>query len=289
MVCTTHLPSKRTMFEPASWQFVPANLPNLVTKALDGAAHVVILDLEDSVAQSEKESARQATRLINQKQDKQIWIRTNAVGSPEFEHDLSVARANPSIVGVLIPKVEMATHLPRIEELQRNTAEGLKVGLLIESALGVLNLNQVLTSGASIEMVMFGGAEQGDLMNDLRCRWSPSGIEMIHARQHVLLCARAHGVQPVDGVFARIQDLAGLEAETLISRSFGFRARASVHPAQTEVINRCYAPTSEEKNHAERLVEAFEVSLQLGKAAVQFEGRLVDYAMYRAAQRILKP
>lgn len=275
------------MLEPLSWHFVPANAAKLVSKSLDGAAQAVILDLEDAVAQSEKQAAREAARALSPAAAKQLWLRTNATHSEEFERDLACARANPAIVGVLLPKVEQAAQLPQPQQLRREGAPELRLGLLIESALGVLQLHAVLSAHPGVHMLMFGGAEQADLMSDLRCEWSPSGIEMLHARQHVLLCARAHRVQAVDGVYARLADLAGLEADTRLSRSFGYRARASVHPAQLEAIHRVYAPRPEEQRQAQELVQAFEAALRQGQAAVQWQGRLVDYAMYRAAQSVL--
>lgn len=275
------------MLEPLSWHFVPANAARLVDKSLQGPAQAVILDLEDAVAQSEKQAARDAVRALAPVADKQLWLRINAAHTDSFERDLACAQANPAIAGVLVPKVEDAAQLPRLDQLQREGAPALGVGLLIESALGVVTLHAVLSARPSVQMLMFGGAEQGDLMSDLRCDWSPSGIEMQHARQHVLLCARAHGVQPVDGVYARLTDLSGLEADTRLSRSFGYRARASVHPAQLDAIHRIYAASAEELQRAQELVQAFEAALREGKAAVQWKGRLVDYAMYRAAQNVL--
>lgn len=275
------------MYEPMSWHFAPANSPRLIAKSLDSIAQVVILDLEDAVAQTEKVNARRAIAALAPRQGQQIWVRTNVAGTTDFELDLQAALANPNVTGALLPKAELLSQVPSHEALRRGDGEALRVGLLIESALGVLNLNAILSNSSSVAMVMFGGAEHGDLMSELGCDWSPSGIEMVHARQHVLLCARAHRVQPVDGVYARIDDLPGFENDTLVSRSFGFRARASVHPGQLEVIHRCYAPTPEEERRARRLVEAFEGALEQRKAAIQIDGQLVDYAMYRAAKRVL--
>ena len=275
------------MREALSWHFVPAHQAKLVAKSLQSPAQAVILDLEDAVAQTEKDVARQAASQVSARPGQQVWLRTNAPNTALFQSDLACALANPAITGVLLPKVEYASQLPAVQGLQRGDAPALQLGLLIESALGVLNLHAVLDARPGIAMLMFGGAENGDLMTDLRCAWSPSGLEMLHARQHVLLCARAHRVQAVDGVYPRLADLAGLEQDTRLSRAFGFRARASVHPAQLEPIHRIYAATPDEQRQARRLIDAFEASLSQGQAAVQLDGRLVDYAMYRAAQQVL--
>lgn len=89
----------------------------------------------------------------------------------------------------------------------------LKQAALIDSALEVVQLPRVLVEGAPLDVLMFGGAERGDLMNNLGCDWSPEGMEMMDARQQFLLCARAYKLLAVDGGYHRINDLEGLKAD----------------------------------------------------------------------------
>jgi citrate lyase subunit beta/citryl-CoA lyase len=273
---------------PKSWMFVPASALQLVDKALTSAAEAVILDLEDAVAEAHKSQARSALAAVAANADRQLWVRINSRHTSWHADDVLAAAANPAIDGILIPKVEGVQDLVTPSLLASGgRGSPLRQGLLIESALGVLNLQTVLASAAPIDMVMFGGAENADLMTDLQCAWSASGTEMMHARQHVLLCARAYPpCQPVDGVYVQLNDAAGLAQETELSRSLGYRARAAIHPRQLDTIHRSYAPTEAELERAERVAQEFEIALKAGRAAVQVAGKLIDYAMYRAACRM---
>jgi citrate lyase subunit beta/citryl-CoA lyase len=136
---------------------------------------------------------------------------------------------------------------------------------------------------------MFGGAEGADLMGDLQCAWSIAGPELLHARQHTLLSARAFKtVALVDGVYARIGDMEGLCEDTHFSRRLGFRARAVVNPSQIDPVNTIYSPTEQELKNAAELARTFEAALAQGNAAIRFNGKLVDIAMYRSAKELLE-
>lgn len=273
---------------PRSWLFVPASVGKAVASALSSAAEAVILDLEDSVPDASKAQARQCIDTLPPHPDKQIWVRVNSRHTEWHAQDVAASLRNKAIDGLLLPKVESAADCLERERLgSANRAQPMKQGALLESALGVLKLASLLESAVPIDMIMFGGAENGDLMTDLQCAWSSSGMEMLYARQHALLCARAHHpCQAVDGVYVRLDDDAGLADETRLSRSLGYRARAAIHPRQLPAINDIYAPTALELERARRVMDEFETALQRGHAAVRVDGKLVDYAMYRAACRI---
>lgn len=274
---------------PRSWMFVPASQPTTVRKALDSAAEAVIIDLEDSVPEDAKAAARQGlAALLPQHARAEVWLRVNAHDSAWHAQDVATALSLPGLRGILVPKVESAQGLVPRGGLARGNAPDLRQAALMESARGVLSLQGLLAAGCAIDMVMFGGAENADLQADLQCDWSPEGTELLHARQHTLLCARAYeGVVAVDGVYARLEDLEGLAADTRLSRRLGYRARAAVHPRQLAAINDTYAATAEERERAQQVRLGFEAALQQGRAAVNIAGKLVDYAMYKAACRTL--
>ena len=164
----------------------------------------------------------------------------------------------------------------------------LKLVLSIESALGVLNAHVMATAAARVVSLTFGGAQDGDLNTDLGCAWSIDGPEMLHARAHTLLAARAARFDsPLDGVFANVRDAEGFERDTALSRRLGYRGRKLIHPAQIEPCNRLYRPSAAELDYYARVLEAFDQAVAQGSASTTVDGRMIDLAMANAARRVL--
>ena len=160
--------------------------------------------------------------------------------------------------------------------------------LSIESARGVLNAYDMSLGATRVASLTFGGAQDGDLNTDLGCVWSIDGPEMMHARCHTLLCARAARFDtPLDGVFANVRDPEGFEQDTALSRRLGYRGRKLIHPSQIEPCNRLYAPTQAELDYYARVLEAFDRSLAQGSASTTVDGKMIDVAMANAARRVL--
>ena len=172
-------------------------------------------------------------------------------------------------------------------------ARGVKAGatqlvLSIESALGVLNAYTMATAAGRVASLTFGGAQDGDLNTDLGCTWSVDGPEMMHARSHTLLAARAARFDtPLDGVFANVRDAEGFERDTALSRRLGYRGRKLIHPAQIEPCNRLYRPSAAELDYYARVLEAFDQAAAQGSASTTVDGRMIDLAMANAARRVL--
>src|SRR5262249_48107825 len=135
----------------------------------------------------------------------------------------------------------------------------------------------------------FGGAQDGDLNTDLGCAWSIDGPEMLHARSHTLLAARAARFDtPLDGVFANVHDAEGFERDTALSRRLGYRGRKLIHPSQIEPCNRLYRPSAAELDYYARVLEAFDQAVAQGTASTTVDGRMIDAAMANAARRVLE-
>ena len=116
--------------------------------------------------------------------------------------------------------------------------------LSIESALGVLNAYDMATAAARVVSLTFGGAQDGDLNTDLGCAWSIDGPEMLHARAHTLLAARAARFDsPLDGVFANVRDAEGFERDTALSRRLGYRGRKLIHPVADRAVQPALRPS----------------------------------------------
>ena len=276
--------------------YVPANREKFLDKAIGLPADAILLDLEDSVPPAEKAVARAAVREFAPKiPGGHVWVRPNAIDSDHGRADLDAIIGVPGLVGLIAPKVDTRDEMLLWDRLigELEQARGLAPGATmfvpsIESARGVWFAYEIATAARRIVSLSFGGARDGDLNTDLGCTWSADGPEMLHARQHVLLAARAARFDtPLDGVFADIRDPQGFERDTDLSRRLGYRGRKLIHPSQIEPCNRLYRPTAAELDYYARVLEAFDQAVAQGRASTTVDGKMIDVAMAAAARRVL--
>jgi citrate lyase subunit beta / citryl-CoA lyase len=279
-----------------SFLYVPANREKFLEKAIGLPSDAFIFDLEDSVPPAEKASARAGVRAYAPKiSNNRVWVRVNGLDTNLAEADLHAVIGVAGIAGLFLPKVESRTEVTRWNgmidalERERGLAHGsIKLVLSIESALGVLNAYDMSIAAARTVSLTFGGAQDGDLNTDLGCAWSIDGPEMLHARSHTLLAARAARFDtPLDGVFANVRDADGFERDTALSRRLGYRGRKLIHPSQIEPCNRLYRPSAAELDYYARVLEAFDQAVKQGSASTTVDGRMIDVAMANAARQAL--
>jgi citrate lyase subunit beta / citryl-CoA lyase len=279
-----------------SFLYVPANREKFLEKAIGLPSDAFIFDLEDSVPPAEKANARAGVREYAPKiAGGRVWVRVNGLETGLADADLDAVVGVAGLAGFFLPKVETPDEVRRWDAMigalegERGMAAGaLKLVISIESALGVLNAYAMATSAARVVSLTFGGAQDGDLNTDLGCAWSIDGPEMLHARSHALLAARAARFDtPLDGVFADVRDAEGFERDTALSRRLGYRGRKLIHPAQIEPCNRLYRPSAAELDYYARVIEAFDQAVAQGSAATTVDGRMIDLAMANAARRAL--
>jgi citrate lyase subunit beta/citryl-CoA lyase len=279
-----------------SFLYVPANREKFLDKAIGLPADALLLDLEDSVPAAEKAVARAAVREFAPKiPGDRVWVRPNTIDSDLGRADLDAIVGVRGLAGIFAPKVETREEVLLWDRLigELEQARGLAAGSTmfvpsIESARGVWFAYEIATAARRIVSLSFGGARDGDLNTDLGCTWSADGPEMLHARQHVLLAARAARFDtPLDGVYADIRDGQGFERDTDLSRRLGYRGRKLIHPSQIEPCNRLYRPTAAELDYYARVLEAFDQAVAQGRASTTVDGKMIDVAMAAAARRVL--
>lgn len=281
---------------PRSFLYVPANRDKFLEKSLGLPADALLFDLEDSVPAAEKANARAGVKAYAPKvTTAQVWVRVNGLETGFAEADLEAMVGVNNLAGIFLPKVESRaevvkwdTMIGKIEAARGVAANATKLVLSIESALGVLNAYDMALGAKRVVSTTFGGAQDGDLNTDLGCVWSIDGPEMMHARCHTLLAARAARFDtPLDGVFANVRDAEGFEKDTALSRRLGFRGRKLIHPSQIEPCNRLYAPSQQELDYYSRVLEAFDKAVAQGSASTTVDGKMIDEAMAKAARRVL--
>ncbi|MBI5909180.1 MAG: CoA ester lyase [Betaproteobacteria bacterium] len=279
-----------------SFLYIPGNRRKMLDKTASLPADAFILDLEDSVPAAEKAEARVLVREYSGKiGDGRAWIRVNSLESGFFADDLAATLGAAGLAGYFVPKIDTVAQVAEIDrrlgdlERERGIATSTtKIILTAESARAVLFCHAIVTASPRILSIVFGGARDADLMNDLACSWSSDGPELMHARQHMLLGARAAGIEyPLDGAFTDIRDRDGFARDTVLSRRIGYRGRMLIHPDQIEPASRLYGRSAAEIDYYTRVVAAFEAAVARGQASTTVDGRMIDEAMAIAARKVL--
>lgn len=272
--------------------FAPGNHARRVEKALSLDADVVILDLEDAVAVSEKPATRPRVVEALQKSRPCLgYVRVNAFDTPFCYADLQVVMQN-GIDGIVLPKVESALHVQCTDwlmaqlERERGLEEG-SVDLLpiIETGKGVSALKSICAASPRVHRLSFGA---GDYSLDMNMRWTKGEREMDYARAAIAVESRAAGLDPpVDTVFIHLGEIDALKASTELAREMGYQGKLCIHPEQVPVVNQVFTPPEEEIAKAKRYVEAFEAAEASGSASIQVDGYFIDYPIVEKARRIL--
>lgn len=273
-----------------------------MTKALESGAQAVILDLEDSVPMAAKADARAwvaraiaAAAALPAASRPVITVRTNGAATGLLADDLA-AVVRPGLDAIFLPKVETveemtgaAALLDRLEAATGLAARAVSIVPMFESALGVLRCFELARASARVAATCIGSARDGDLQTDLGCGWSIEGTELFYARSKVLLDSRAAGVHALDGVFSDLNDEAGFIRDCALSARLGYVGRTLIHPKQIAPARQAYAVSDADAAYYRRVVSEFEAVEKTGaSAAITVDGKLVDYAMYQRAKRVLE-
>lgn len=250
---------------PLTALYVPGSRPDRFDKAAASGADVVILDLEDSVSEGEKDGARAAVRAWLPRAAVPVQVRVNAPGSPALSLDLD---ALPGSVEIRLPKVV------GVDDLTPLT--GRRVHVIIESALGVEHAFEIARRPEVASLAL----GEADLAAEL-------GIDGDQAfawvRSRLVVAAKAAGLPaPMMSVFAAVRDLDGLADSCAAGRRLGLRGRTAVHPRQLPVIRSAFRPTPQEQAWAAEVLDA----LQNTGVATLPDGAMVDAAMARRARVI---
>ena len=223
-----------------------------------------------------------------------VTVRVNAAATGLLADDL-MAVVRPGLDAIFLPKAEnvaevelAASYLDRYEAAWGMHYRTVEIILMIESALGVYRCFDLINASPRVAGTCIGVAQDGDLQTDLGCGWSVEGTELLYARSKVLLDTRAAGKPyPLDGVFSNLADEDALIKDTRLSARLGYVGRTVIHPKQIEPVRRAYAVPEGEVAYYTKVVKEFEAVEKTGVAAITIDGKLVDYAMFQRAKRVL--
>ncbi len=272
--------------------FVPSSDLRKAEKALSLNADCIILDLEDAVAISEKSNARSiALDILTRASNKAIYVRINGIYTPFVLNDLMVVmKGNPA--GIILPKAESKEEILRVDWLLSQLENEYKLSLgrvglipLIETAKGVLNAYEIASACTRVRCLAFGSI---DYTLDIGTSMSAEGQEIFYARAHLVVVSRAAKCgAPIDTVYPEIRNVDGMRAESILARQLGFQGKLVIHPSQIEIANEIFSPTEKEIEYARKVIKAFKEAESQGIAAVQIEGKFIDYPVAAWAQKVL--
>ncbi|HLH11514.1 MAG TPA: CoA ester lyase [Methylovirgula sp.] len=296
---------------------VPGSNPGIFEKAAKSAADIIFLDLEDAVAPDDKEQARRNIVAGLNEIDwgsKTMMVRINGLDTHFMYRDVvDVVEACPRLDMILIPKVGVPADVYALDMLvtQIETAKKRekRIGfeVLIETALGMANVEAIAQSSKRLEAMSFGVA---DYAASTRARTTVIGGvnpdygvlsdkdtdgkrsyfwgDQWHAAQtRMMVACRAYGLRPIDGPFGDFSDRDGYLAAARRAAVLGYEGKWAIHPSQIELANEVFTPSEAEVTKAKRVVEAMQQAAREGKGAVSLDGRLIDIASIRMAQALL--
>jgi malyl-CoA/(S)-citramalyl-CoA lyase len=296
---------------------VPGTNPALFAKAAKSSADIIFLDCEDAVAPDDKEQARSnIIHGLNQLDwgSKTMMVRINGLDTHYMYRDVvDIVEACPRLDMILIPKVGVAADVYAVDMLvtqiesakKRDKRIGFEV--LIETALGMANVEAIAQSSRRLEAMSFGVADYAastrarttviggvnrdcgvltdkDGDNQRQYFWS----DPWHAAQtRMMVACRAYGLRPIDGPFGDFSDPDGFIAAANRAAVLGYEGKWAIHPSQIELANQVFTPSAADVTKAGRILDAMAQAAKEGRGAVSLDGRLIDIASIRMAEALI--
>ncbi len=274
--------------------FVPGNRPERMGKAIESGSDAVIIDLEDAVPYSEKEKARlQVNEFLGKNIPKKIYVRVNGLNTPFCEEDIESV-INENLAGIMLPKVESKEDIFKLDKFLTNSERnaGLEIGTIeiisiCESAKGLEELYSIVSAEPEhhrVSIVVFGAA---DFTLDLGISLTHEGKELEYPRRRIPVACRAAGiVPPLDSPWMiDLKDFDGLIEDAKKAKAYGFQGKIVIHPSQIKYCHDVFTPSEKEIAYAKMVIEAFEDAEREGKAAIQIDGKFIDYAIVEKSKR----
>ncbi|MDR2582697.1 MAG: CoA ester lyase [Fibromonadaceae bacterium] len=284
---------------------VPGHIEKMHTKAFASPVDVVMLDLEDSVPVDAKHLARgqviKTLTSIEVQESKGISVRVNGTDTPYCFRDVIeiVQTASAKIDSIVLPKVDSAGDVHFLSRLldgleaELGTEKQIAIDASIESALAIENISEI-AAAPRVRSLIFGIADYSASIGARLYSISGHGEEDAEiypghrwnfVMSKIAQTAKAHNLLAIDSPYGNFRDLLELGKSAKMSAALGFDGKWAIHPSQIETINNVFSPTSEEIDRASRILEAARTNP--GRGAVAIDGRMVDRATIRLAQKLM--
>ena len=274
--------------------FLNAQKPGLIKDPYIYKPDSIMLDLEDAVAEKEKDAARfslfHALKEINYRGIECI-VRINGLDSDLWEEDIRCAVAGGAD-GIRIPKTETAEDVKKVEKAVEDAEKefGIEPGKVLimaalESAKGVLNALDICKASDRLFGIALSG---GDYTKDLQTHITGTGVELMGARQHMIIAARAAGVQCFDTVYTDLDDMEGFVKDVETIHLMGFDGKSIINPRQIAPVHKIYTPSQKEIIFAQKVVKEIDEKKALGIGVFTVDRKMIDIAFYDGAKRTIE-
>lgn len=272
--------------------FVPGNNPGMMQDAFIYGPDSIMLDLEDSVTMAEKDTARllvyNALKTIDYGTTEMV-VRVNPLSTPYGKKDIeAVVKAGVDVVRM--PKTETADEVREMEaEIERVEKEigclgRTKIMAAIESALGVVNAYAIATASKRMMGIALGAE---DYCTNLKTQRTPEGIELLLARQTIVVAARAAGIDALDTVYSNLNDMETFRKEVEQIHKMGFDGKSIINPRQIDIVNEVFTPSQKAIDKAMAVVGAIKEAEKRGSGVIALNGKMVDRPVVLRAQRTI--
>lgn len=272
--------------------YIPGNNPGMLMDGDIYGADSIMMDLEDSVALSEKDAARLLVFQMVKKMQYQteLVVRINGLDTPHGVQDIeAMVRAGVDIIR--LPKTDTAqdvkaveAHIARVEQEIGVPVGTTKMMAAIESPLGVINAYDIATASERLIGIALGAE---DYVTNMKTKRSEHGVELLYARSQIVNAARAAGIAALDTVFSDVKDVERFKREVNLIKSLGFDGKSVINPNQIEPVHEIYAPTVEEVYEAELVMMAIEEANRNGSGVIALNGKMIDKPIVERAERVL--
>ena len=273
--------------------FLNCQKPNLIKDPYIYKPDSIMLDLEDAVAENQKDAARyslyHALKEIDYHGVERV-VRINGLATPHWQEDVRVCVAGGADV-IRISKTETAEDVHRVEAAVEAAEKEFEVPVgrtllmaALESAKGVMNAYEICNSSERLFGIALSG---GDYSKDLQTVITGTGVEFAGARQSMIVAARAAGKQCFDTVFTNLDDMEGFAKEVLMIKQMGFDGKSIINPRQIETVHRIFTPSEKEIIFAEKVVREIEEKRAKGIGVFTVDGKMIDIAFYDGSKRTL--
>ena len=264
--------------------FLNAQKPGLIKDPYIYKPDSIMLDLEDAVAENQKDAARfslyHALKEINYRGCERV-VRINGLDTPYWEEDIHCAVAG-GCDAIRIPKTESALDVQRVETVVEECEKkyGIPEGhtlimAAIESARGVMKALDICEASERLFGIALSG---GDYTKDLQTHITGTGLELMGARQNMIIAARAAGVQCFDTVYTNLDDMEGFRHDVETIHLMGFDGKSIINPRQINIVHEIFTPTQKDIIFAEKVVKEIDEKKALGIGVFTVDGKMIDIA-----------
>ena len=277
--------------------FFPGNNPGMMADAHIYGPDSIMLDLEDSVTMAEKDAARllvyNALKTIDYG-DTEMVVRINPLNTPYGKKDVeAVVKAGVDVIRM--PKTETADEVREVEEEILKWEKELgcvgrtKIMAAIESALGIVNAYPIATASKRMMGIALGAEDYCANLKTQRTQGdNPNfGIELLQARQMIVVAARAAGIDALDTVYSNLNDMDTFRREVELIKALGFDGKSIINPRQIEIINEVFAPKQKDIEKALKILAAIKEAEAKGSGVIAVNGKMVDKPVVIRAQHTI--